>query len=78
MTFPFSKHSKHVAPRANARAWYRFHGSPHCRAVGQMTRNDNRYEMWLYLRWLEKRGLTGPFTAEELKGDHIISLLSQC
>lgn len=47
-----------------------FAAAPRGRAVGQMTRNDNRYKVRLYLRWLEKRGLAGPFGAEELEGYH--------
>lgn len=45
-----------------------FAAAPTGRAVGQMTRNDNRYKVRRYLRWLEKRGLAGPFGAEELDG----------
>ncbi len=47
-----------------------FAAAPTGRAVGQMTRNDNRYKVRRYLRWLEKRGLAGPFGAEELDGYH--------
>ena len=47
-----------------------FAAAPTGRAVGQMTRNNVRYEVRLYLRWLEKGGLAGPFTAEELDGYH--------
>ena len=35
-----------------------------------MTRNNYRYEVRLYLRWLEERGLAGPFEAQELDGYH--------
>jgi Site-specific recombinase XerD len=51
-----------------------FAAAPTGRAVGQMTRNNVRYEVRLYLRWLEKRGLAGPFTAEELEGYHRMPL----
>ena len=47
-----------------------FAAAPTGSAVGQMTRNNVRYEVRLYLRWLEKRGLAGPFCAEELEGYH--------
>ena len=47
-----------------------FTAAPTGRAVGQMTRNNVRYEVRRYLRWLEKCGLAGPFTAEELEGYH--------
>jgi hypothetical protein len=40
------------------------------RPVGQMTRNDYRYRVRLYLRWLEERGLAGPFAPQELQGYH--------
>jgi site-specific recombinase XerD len=45
-----------------------FAAAPTGRAVGQMTRNDYRYKVRRYLRWLEKRGLAGPFGAEDLDG----------
>jgi site-specific recombinase XerD len=35
-----------------------------------MTRNDYRYEARRYLRWLEERGLAGPFGPQELEGYH--------
>jgi site-specific recombinase XerD len=38
--------------------------------VRQLTRNNYRYDVRLYLRWLEERGLAGPFDAEELDGYH--------
>src|SRR5262249_11143573 len=38
--------------------------------VQQMTRNNYRYDVRLYLRWLEKHGLAGPFEKEELQGYH--------
>jgi site-specific recombinase XerD len=38
--------------------------------VKQLTRNNYRYEIRLYLRWLEERGLAGPFSEEELEGYH--------
>lgn len=51
-----------------------FVAAPTGRAVGRMTRNDYRYKVRLYLRWLEKRGLAGPFTVEELEGYHRMPL----
>jgi site-specific recombinase XerD len=48
----------------------KFVAGPKGKPVAQMTRNDYRYRVRLYLRWLEDQGLAGPFTAEELKGYH--------
>jgi site-specific recombinase XerD len=47
-----------------------FSSGPRGRPVAQMTRNNYRYELRLYLRWLERRGLAGPFEASELEGYH--------
>jgi site-specific recombinase XerD len=38
--------------------------------VAQLTRNDYRYEVRRYLRWLEQKGLAGPFEPYELEGYH--------
>jgi site-specific recombinase XerD len=54
----------------SAKEIHDFVAAPRGKAVGQMTRNDNRYKLRLYLRWLEERGLAGPFGAEELDGYH--------
>ena len=35
-----------------------------------MTRNNYRYDVRWYLRWLEERGLAGPFERQELEGYH--------
>lgn len=45
-----------------------FLASPAGRPIRQLTRNGYRYEVRLYLRWLEARGLAGPFEAQELDG----------
>lgn len=47
-----------------------FVAAPTGKAVRQSTRNDNRYEVRRYLRWLEQHGLAGPFSAEDLNGYH--------
>jgi site-specific recombinase XerD len=47
-----------------------FAACPARRPVTQMTRNDYRYAARRYLRWLEERGLAGPFGARELEGYH--------
>jgi site-specific recombinase XerD len=47
-----------------------FLAGPAGRAVERMTRNNYRYEVRRYLRWLEERGLAGPFDAQELEGYH--------
>ena len=57
-----------------AREVHNFTAAPTGRAVGRITRNDYRYEVRRYLRWLEKRGLAGPFCAEELDGYHRMPL----
>lgn len=54
----------------SAKEIHDFVTAPRGKAVGQMTRNDNRYKLRLYLRWLEERGLVGPFGAKELDGYH--------
>ena len=52
-----------------------FAAAPRGRAVEQMTRNDYRYKVRRYLRWLEKRGLAGPLSgAEDLDGYHRMPL----
>jgi site-specific recombinase XerD len=43
---------------------------PAGKPVAQLTRNDYRYEVRRYLRWLEERGLAGPFGPHELEGYH--------
>ena len=63
-------HSGRPLGALSAKEIHDFVAAPTGRAVGRMTRNDYRYEVRLYLRWLEKRGLAGPFTAEELEGYH--------
>ena len=47
-----------------------FLASPAGKPVGRMTRNNYRYEVRWYLRWLEERGLAGPFERQELEGYH--------
>jgi site-specific recombinase XerD len=47
-----------------------FSSGPKGRPVAQMTRNNYRYELRLYLRWLERWGLAGPFEPHELEGYH--------
>ena len=47
-----------------------FAAGPMSRPVRQLTRNNYRYEIRLYLRWLEQHGLAGPFEARELEGYH--------
>jgi len=47
-----------------------FSAGPMGRPVARMTRNNYRYELRLYLRWLEERGLAGPFEVRELEGYH--------
>jgi site-specific recombinase XerD len=47
-----------------------FVSGPRGRPVGQMTRNDYRYHVRLYLRWLAENGFAGPFEANELEGYH--------
>jgi hypothetical protein len=41
-----------------------FVAGPVGKPVQQMTRNNYRYDVRLYLRWLEKLGLAGPFEKE--------------
>ncbi len=43
---------------------------PSGRPIDHMTRNNHRYELKQYLRWLAERGLAGPFQREELEGYH--------
>jgi site-specific recombinase XerD len=47
-----------------------FVACPSGKKVGQMTRNDYRYGVRLYLEWLEEKGLAGPFGPQELDGYH--------
>ncbi len=47
-----------------------FLASPAGRPIKRMTRNDYRYQVRRYLRWLEERGLAGPFERQELEGYH--------
>lgn len=44
--------------------------APAGRRVQTLTANSYRYELRRYLRWLEERGLAGPFDAKELEGYH--------
>ena len=47
-----------------------FLDKPARKAIGRLTRNSYRYELRRYLRWLEERGLAGPFAADELEAYH--------
>lgn len=47
-----------------------FVAAPTGRPVKTLTANTYRYDLRLYLRWLEGRGLAGPFEAQELEGYH--------
>ena len=47
-----------------------FVSGPRGRPIGQMARNTYRSIIRAYLRWLEERGLAGPFESSELEGYH--------